>query len=965
MGPRRKSSTSGPSTVPRSSTRLGRLAYSQQFERCVPEILAGTPPADAEEAPEGSMQHSPSVLFGSSKASGPEESRLLPSRSEPQYAKRQRALRACERCKKRKQKCDSSTSPCSSCAKANVTCKFPEGDSVLLSSEQREQIRSLEMENEELKRKLSQAADPACGPSIRTFYSVLPSLSHSLLIAEPRPMLPTSKGPWNTHDEMLADYARAAAASDDPSSVILALEGQEGVGRASGPIMALEAAKALRRLSIRALATKGERPGAVDRSLTGTAAATLGVESSGGIKYPEIGTHVTLSIPPSKEQELMRRAFDYLACRTPLMDKRIVLQHGTNREGSDEKTAIKLGCNGGFAARCKPQLSHADNTPENAGFARLLLEDDDNTVEAFCDPRGDFSEYASTETIVINLLLANIARVSGHGPAVWEYSGVAMRTAVANDLHKIEEETRGDCLTQATELDKHLFWSCYCFDRDCSWLWQKPVYPAEEDIETPIPAPTAASNINAIGSDPESLCERLALLNYRIKRLRWRASKLRLDDIQACVALDHDLQSWHHDFETITIEARLVLEDNPPWKLASLLLRMEASSCRIAVITTLPPSDGTLGLRLWPLLLEKADICKQLGNEDVHGLCPDLTGVVQVFEAYMGLIIWQRFADTSGTWSKEVDVRVSAGLQLLSDWGDPFPASWGLVWLLQRFFISWRNREQAREKLANYHQRQRSRTVPTFHGAYVVTFGNAAAGCVASDPTSAASSLSAPSALGRGAAPAGEQPYSPQARQEIPLALREPRMAPQCAETLPIMTAASSPGPTEHRFHEYFQAHRGFAGAAAECANLLSGRTLWPELPTDGSTPQLAAEFVSTNHPVANWSPEAVSTGVTSGPGMPGPHHFQFQERACISSMPAAPPSSDGPAPSYAVEDRDAYRAFERENRMLGPEERAFDDAMVPGFPLVTAPLRTIDSPPALADPNIYGASLLPNDKCP
>ncbi|KAI1340155.1 fungal-specific transcription factor domain-containing protein [Xylariaceae sp. FL0016] len=95
------------------------------------------------------------------------------------------------------------------------------------------------------------------------------------------------------------------------------------------------------------------------------------------------------------------------------------------------------------------------------------------------------------------LLLSIYSLRSPRGPGAWTYSGLAMRQCIELGLHRKTQKRRSPL---EHEMRKRVFWTCYCLDRQVSIILGRPFAISDRDIDVELPL-----DVDESTEDPEIL----------------------------------------------------------------------------------------------------------------------------------------------------------------------------------------------------------------------------------------------------------------------------------------------------------------------------------------------------------------------------------------------------------------------------------------------------------------------------
>ncbi|EPQ27334.1 uncharacterized protein PFL1_05256 [Pseudozyma flocculosa PF-1] len=216
----------------------------------------------------------------------------------------------------------------------------------------------------------------------------------------------------------------------------------------------------------------------------------------------------------------------------------------------------------------------------------------------------------------------------------------------------------------------------------------------------------AERNPDAIGSDPETSAETTAVLGYQIRRLQADATRLQTGEAQDVRAVAERLDGWHHCLEDADEKSRLAQAHNPSLASAVLALRIEGQSCWSKVLMAGHAAVPDLAARLLRISVVIVDLCVQL-MERTPASELDVLNVLQAFEAFVSILIWQEHVDINDSDRSAVRDRLDMGCRLLEDLGHLLPLYAGLAPVLgaAMAMASWYARATSNDAAQNWSRR--------------------------------------------------------------------------------------------------------------------------------------------------------------------------------------------------------------------------------------------------------------------
>ncbi|EPQ27333.1 uncharacterized protein PFL1_05255 [Pseudozyma flocculosa PF-1] len=261
--------------------------------------------------------------------------------------KHKRTLRACERCRMRKQRCDSDHPPCPSCLKGGHECIYSGGSGIdpkRLEDLERNNVK-LREENEALKREneglrgartdegAAHPRDNALPPAILSSVSGMLS---SIPVAPVSPSeLCSGAASRLSIDELLTRFDRSRAQGRGITSTIIDIPagGNDSVEYdqvARGDTrLGLVAMTRLRSISLHVISAADSSCIDSSKREVGLAAATTVAEpglAGADLDGTLYGTSHRVAASAAQEAALLRRAVGYLACRTPFLPNLSVIE---------------------------------------------------------------------------------------------------------------------------------------------------------------------------------------------------------------------------------------------------------------------------------------------------------------------------------------------------------------------------------------------------------------------------------------------------------------------------------------------------------------------------------------------------------------------------------------------------------------------------------------------------------------
>lgn len=275
-------------------------------------------------------------------------------------------------------------------------------------------------------------------------------------------------------------------------------------------------------------AAPGERPDAcfMEQNLTPKSLDILGQAKDAGI-IPLTG------IPDAFADRMLERGyFGYIATLWPILQpSELQRMHRTRAQLEDAFESAILHLVYATAGR------FLETTGETGSFrSEKHFQAAANLLP------GVMALPSSLPTVQILLLLAIYSLRAPRGPGAWSYAGMAMRTCIELGLHR-RRSRQPSHAADSDELQRRIFWSCYCLDRQVSIILGRPFAISDRDIDVELPT----------GTDDEYPSDAITCFVH-ICRLRKLESQIQQDthrvDLQCLAPVDtylQQLQQWRSE----------------------------------------------------------------------------------------------------------------------------------------------------------------------------------------------------------------------------------------------------------------------------------------------------------------------------------------------------------------------------------------------------------------------------------
>ncbi|OIW33470.1 hypothetical protein CONLIGDRAFT_677254 [Coniochaeta ligniaria NRRL 30616] len=404
------------------------------------------------------------------------------AQSGPPGGRRGRVALACQRCKRRKQRCDGAQPACKGCQKADVHClyervirpRYPGGKSLYISALE-ERIAFLE------------ARMPEYG---QDHFETGPATSPSPTTAAETP-LPTKRRPARRQSTDLSE--------DDDTSLVdgvaylsLCASGTTDtapepfyLGSSSGATIARMIQSSIFRASKMSLPNPSS-PGTQDvlrPTLTPIRGSPV-FEAGPRCEFP----------PRAQATALFAVFFDRLHTRWPILDRKLYYH------------LFEQQYNQGALPLLQRSILHLIYAISSR-FLQLTKKnhhvDPQTHFAAAIEPMDYILEQHNLATVQFLVLLAIHGQRSPYGAGAWSQIRYALTTCVELGLHRVRTMNAPSQNARELEVRRRVFWACYCQDRTTSLLLGRTFGIADRDINVELPSASAEFwDLTSPGSPP-------------------------------------------------------------------------------------------------------------------------------------------------------------------------------------------------------------------------------------------------------------------------------------------------------------------------------------------------------------------------------------------------------------------------------------------------------------------------------
>ncbi|KAA8909715.1 hypothetical protein TRICI_004364 [Trichomonascus ciferrii] len=460
----------------------------------------------------------------------------------------QRKLPACERCRSRKQKCDSALPSCSNCSKAGVECV--NHDRALGRTVSRSYLWSLE---EKLKNYEQSSERSDCGQSPNK--RLRPNTSDSNSVTEKTPPVQQVNRPSQSSQERLSPKSPAivpapsspkqsdiprntpspvsSESHEDPMTTVLAA----ALAGTDGPHVSDDINRQIQNYST-SFPQQGAREKFIEKEKM--AISKLGQDF---LKQCRKNTTKNRNADISAYDEpllnrLARRYFTWINSAYPVLHECTFLtQLEACRTAPREATMldqfqVKMVISISLASISRPHLS----TSEIGRAAHDFWKSATKTLSKVLCGRG----IQGLQNI---LLLLQYTLLVPKGGNLWQLSGSAMR--FATDLGLYAEPNPGqDFDPLVLDLRRRLFWTCYCIDRVVTTAMGRPTGIPEAWITVELPSLVEDRLITVNGVFPGPTCQLKVAQVHQVRICRLQAEIHGMLYAPSAGSMGQSLSAW-------------------------------------------------------------------------------------------------------------------------------------------------------------------------------------------------------------------------------------------------------------------------------------------------------------------------------------------------------------------------------------------------------------------------------------
>ncbi|KUJ16071.1 uncharacterized protein LY89DRAFT_102668 [Mollisia scopiformis] len=386
----------------------------------------------------------------------------------PRPSKRARVALACQRCKKRKQKCDGQTPSCSNCSSFNAVCQYIKPP--LATSRSRDPyLKAAEARMAELERILSREGIADEGQNRwRELQVGLQSdaSDHNEMEVRDRAQRPSKRpcreAQGNMEMELSNDVQKKEVNTVVDILRDLSLEASGGYIGASSSITMSRMVGSLVKARVEPnLLTNGIADG-----------EHLSPKSASDVL--EEGSSELARMPQEIADKLLRGYLKHISTRWPILHSTYIRELHSRRAtlvNCYETTVLHLvyACGARFLETTGETGAFFPDRHHSAGMQNL----------------DAILQYHDIRSVQMLILLAIYSLRDPRGPGAWTYIGLAMRTCIDLGLHRRTPAKRYPLLN--VEMRKRIFWTCYCLDRQISIILGRPFAISDRDIDVELP----------------------------------------------------------------------------------------------------------------------------------------------------------------------------------------------------------------------------------------------------------------------------------------------------------------------------------------------------------------------------------------------------------------------------------------------------------------------------------------------
>lgn len=356
------------------------------------------------------------------------------------HAKRDRVSLACQRCQRRKQRCDG-REPCRPCSKYGSQCSYV-AHPTLAAGERKEYTRALEQRVAELESQLASLGQPDAD---RDHYQ-----SDS----------PERRGvqtPWQP------SCSRCQTRHDEGNDILVAV--RDLSLSASGHYIGATSNRSLSRVltSVSQGAQYARSTDGNDEDPAPKSAYDHGLQHE----------HMLPAAARDTMDRLKVAGMQHIATRYPFLHSPYVMSLFEDQQSTAslyDRCMLSLVC------------AVSGRWLESAGEMGYFYSD--RHYELALKHSDDILSLGGMRAIDYLLLLALYCTRAPKNPGAWTYIGAAMRLCIELGLHRAKPR---HALTVTREMEKRKFWTTYCMDRDVCIAIGRPPSISDHDIDTELP----------------------------------------------------------------------------------------------------------------------------------------------------------------------------------------------------------------------------------------------------------------------------------------------------------------------------------------------------------------------------------------------------------------------------------------------------------------------------------------------
>jgi len=384
--------------------------------------------------------------------------------------RRSRVALACQRCKKRKQKCDGQSPSCSNCMGFSSTCEYVKPPPVPTTQNRAAYIKAADERIADLERILLKEGIADEGQSrwqqLQIQYSEVTDFDESVASISRRP----SKRPYLDYLPNSNDNNGYHGQRTEVTNLVvdvfrdLSLEASGGyIGASSSITMSRMVGSLLRAKAKPSLVSPGFQ---IEEHLS--------PKSQSHEDGDEDHTFDFRSMSEEVADKLLRGYLKHISTRWPILHSDYIRSLHSQR--------------GSLVDPCQKGVLHLIY----ASAGRFL--ETTGETGAFFPERHHAAGMKHLEELLqchdirsgqVLILLAFYSLRAPTGPGAWTYIGLAMRTCIDLGLHRRTPVNKYSILE--LEMRKRIFWTCYCLDRQISIILGRPFSISDQDIDAELP----------------------------------------------------------------------------------------------------------------------------------------------------------------------------------------------------------------------------------------------------------------------------------------------------------------------------------------------------------------------------------------------------------------------------------------------------------------------------------------------